>query len=128
VSPWTDLLVFAVVAGLLVLVARPSASPKNFLAGLVVSVSLGLHVPAIASVEVVVKTPPQAVGCPTQGPFLTRNEDGTYTKIYPVTMTLQSCSTAATCRVQEWTDAPTAGGQFIRDLGPCKAEALEGRR
>lgn len=68
----------------------------------------------IVWVVITVNIPPQPTACPAPPPYIQKNDDGTYTKIYLQTTTLAVCYTKGESWQEEWSDYPENGGQFIR--------------
>lgn len=59
--------------------------------------------------------------CPQPEPVMIKNPDGSYSKPWPNTITLQMCWEARVWK-EVWTDLPEKGGKFVSDVkGPEKA-------
>ncbi len=70
----------------------------------------------VLAVILTFQEPAQPTTCPTPGPIITRNTDGTYTRAYPNFTTLAICYSSPATHREEWTDLPEKGGTFIRSI------------
>lgn len=71
---------------------------------------------ALLAVLITITQPSQPIGCaPSQSP-LSQNQDGSYTRLPMIAMTLQQCYSDALTWQEEWTDYPEKGGAFLRRI------------
>ena len=73
------------------------------------------EVMAIPAKHVVVKfsAPSATTVCPQPEPVIVRNQDGSYSRSYPMVLTLAVCHSKPREWYEFWTDYPDKGGKFI---------------
>jgi hypothetical protein len=68
------------------------------------------------TVIITVNHPSYPTACPSPGPTMIRQMDGSYIKSYPSMTTLAACYSKEISVQEEWTDYPEKGGTFIRTI------------